>query len=78
MEKIQRKVIELAQTEKFKLKRIGWNSSGTLSLICEDPDSCLEVNELEAKSREIVLNINKDELEMLIKFIDKIRPEWKP
>ena len=73
MEKIKRKVIELEPKERLKLKRIGWNNQGTLSLICEDPDGCLEVNEKEAKSREIVININKEELEMLIKFLNKLK-----
>jgi hypothetical protein len=74
MERIIRRAIT-SSVEKIKLKRIGFNSSGTLSLIFGKD---YELKETIIDPEETIINLNKDELNMLVDFIDKIRPEWNP
>lgn len=60
MEKINRRIIE-TERKSFKLKRTGFNSEGTLTLICTD--ECDD---------EILFNFRGEELKKLKEFLGRI------
>lgn len=60
MQIIKRKV-ELLEEKKVDIIKLGFNSSGTLSIFYDD------------EGQEIMLNINNTELKMLKAFLEKLK-----
>ena len=66
MEKISRKIMQKGR-EVFNLKRIGFSSEGTLTLICVD-----DTLDYADEPTEVLFNFNKEELKKLKEFLWRI------